>query len=102
MLHRTEHASKVSTRSVNPYPVRILGKSYIDRHTDRHRLIVQNHFLDVLKVVHPKSSLISNSIFSTMPILPCDMEVIVTATEKKKTGPEEAQYFHVRPPIGFI
>ena len=20
----------------------------------------------------------------------------------KKTGPEEAQYFHVRPPIGFI
>jgi len=22
--------------------------------------------------------------------------------ETRKTGPEEAQYFHVRPPIGFI
>ena len=22
--------------------------------------------------------------------------------DKEKTGPEEAQYFHVRPPIGFI
>ena len=27
---------------------------------------------------------------------------IALKPSKKKTGPEEAQYFHVRPPIGFI
>jgi len=26
----------------------------------------------------------------------------IFAVERQKTGPEEAQYFHVRPPIGFI
>jgi len=28
--------------------------------------------------------------------------IINLRKRKKKTGPEEAQYFHVRPPIGFI
>jgi len=35
---------------------------------------------------------------------PTSREVLVRrrATSEVKTGPEEAQYFHVRPPIGFI
>ena len=27
---------------------------------------------------------------------------MVASITSQKTGPEEAQYFHVRPPIGFI
>jgi len=30
------------------------------------------------------------------------VEVALPRRMWKKTGPEEAQYFHVRPPIGFI
>jgi len=31
----------------------------------------------------------------------CNLEGVADIV-KEKTGPEEAQYFHVRPPIGFI
>ena len=30
------------------------------------------------------------------------VRALLSDSRKKKTGPEEAQYFHVRPPIGFI
>ena len=70
MVHITEHASKVSTRSVYTLtPVGVCGKCYskTDRHTDE---LSKTTFLAVLGVVHPKSGLISKSIFCTMPILP--------------------------------
>jgi len=42
-----------------------------DRQTGRHADgLSKTTFLDVLKVVHPKSGLISTSIFCTMPIPP--------------------------------
>jgi len=34
--------------------------------------------------------------------LPCDGASNISLRNILKTGPEEAQYFHVRPPIGFI
>ena len=52
-------------------PVRARRKSDIKTDTP----IVKTTFLDVLIVVHPKSGLISKSIFCTMPTLPWDMEV---------------------------
>jgi len=32
----------------------------------------------------------------------CEFHKVLYGHQPKKTGPEEAQYFHVRPPIGFI
>jgi len=57
MPHVSEHAPKVSTRTVNPYACESLRKRIQqDRHTPDG--LSKTTFLDVLKVVHPKSSLI--------------------------------------------
>jgi len=73
MSHVTEHTPRVSNRPVNPYaPESVPQKLQQDRHTDG---LSKTTFLDVLTVVHPKSGLISKSIFCTMPTLPWDMEV---------------------------
>ena len=80
MPRKTDHAPKVSTRSVYPYAressreKRQQGRE-ADRQTHTHADELST-FLDVLWVVHPKSGLISNSIFCTMPTLPWDTEVI--------------------------
>ena len=65
MPYTTEHATKISTRSVNPYARESSRKKHskMDRLTDRHTDgLSKTTFLDVLKVVNPKSGLISNSI----------------------------------------
>jgi len=84
MPYVTEHIPKVSTRSVHPCAREISREKrqqdrrsdwQTDKHTDRqtHRHtdgLSRTTFLDVLRVVHPKSGLISKSIFCTMQILP--------------------------------
>jgi len=39
-----------------------------------------------------------------LPYIDFEIEMVREDAQRtqKKTGPEEAQYFHVRPPIGFI
>jgi len=61
MPHITQHAPKVLTRSVYPCARESLRERLQqDRHTDR---LSKTTFLDVLKVIHPKSGVILNSIF---------------------------------------
>jgi len=71
MPHTTKHAPKVSTRSVYPYArARDSLREKLQQDRQTHRRVVQNHFSRSFEVVHPKSGLISNSIFCTMQILP--------------------------------
>jgi len=78
MPHITKHAPEISTLSINPYA---RESSREKRQQDTHRRSVQNHFSrrcelwGLHSTVHPKSGLISKSIFCTMPTLPLDMEV---------------------------
>jgi len=81
MPHVTEHTPKVSTRSVNPYTRESSReKRQQDRRSDRqtHRHtdgLSKTTFLDVLRVLHPKSGLISKSIFLHDANTYIDMEV---------------------------
>jgi len=78
MPHVTEHTPKVSSRSVYSYardssPEKRQQDRRSDRHTDG---LSKTTFLDVLRVVHPKSGLISKSIFLHDANTSIDMEVI--------------------------
>jgi len=74
MPHITEHAPQVLTRLVYPYArASLREKLQQDRHTDG---LCKTTFLDVLKAVHPKSGLISNSFFLHDANTSIDTEVI--------------------------
>ena len=91
MPHITEHTPKVSTLSVYPCARESLRKRIQqdrETHTHSHRLS-KTTFLDVLKVVHPKSGLISSlnlfpEIFVNPPSPPPSLRVIIESSLQQR------------------
>jgi len=79
-------SNTLSINSTAPSAVTVFAGAAYEKHVERYIKDISRPTFS-----HPLSNLPSKSFLR-----------FLFMTNKLKTGPEEAQYFHVRPPIGFI